>query len=29
MVNYTIDVMTYSHLCNRRDGQVIDAKKSF
>ena len=29
MVSYTIDVTTYSHLCNRRDGQVIDARKTF
>jgi prepilin-type N-terminal cleavage/methylation domain-containing protein len=29
MVNYTIDLTTFSHLCNRRDGQVIDLKKAF
>ena len=29
MVNYSIDFMTYSHLCNRRDGQAIDPKKAF
>jgi type II secretory pathway pseudopilin PulG len=29
MVNYTIDVTTYSHLCNRHDGQAIDARKAF
>ncbi len=29
MVGYTIDQMTHSHLCNRRDGQVIDFKKAF
>ena len=29
MVSYTINVTTYSHLCNRRDGQAIDARKTF
>jgi prepilin-type N-terminal cleavage/methylation domain-containing protein len=29
MVNYTIDLATYSHLANRCDGQVIDFKKAF
>ena len=29
MVNYTIDFTTYSHLCNRHDGQVIDLNKAF
>ena len=29
MVNYTIDLTTHSHLCNRRDGQIIDFKKAF
>ena len=27
MINYTIDLTTYSHLCNRCDGQKIDAKQ--
>ena len=29
MVNYTINLTTHSHLCNRRDGQIIDFKKAF
>ena len=29
MVNYTIDFTTYSRLCNRHNGQVIDFKKAF
>ena len=29
MVDYTIDLTTRSHLCNRRDGQIIDFKKAF
>jgi prepilin-type N-terminal cleavage/methylation domain-containing protein len=29
MVNYTVDFTTYSHLCNRHDGRVIDLKKAF
>jgi hypothetical protein len=29
MVNYTIDLTTYSHLCDRDDGQVIDFRKAF
>jgi hypothetical protein len=27
MASYSIDFTTYSHLCNRQDGQVIDPKK--
>ena len=27
MFNYTIDLQVYNCLCNRKDGQPIDAKK--
>jgi prepilin-type N-terminal cleavage/methylation domain-containing protein/prepilin-type processing-associated H-X9-DG protein len=26
-INYTIDLTTHMHLCNRHDGQAVDAKK--
>ena len=27
VTNYSIDLATHSHLCNRHDGQTIDARK--
>jgi hypothetical protein len=26
MVNYSIDILTFDHLCNRHDGHAIDPK---